>query len=140
MSLLNLICVSTFADAQGRDLPLLMERVMRYNAANAIRSVLLFADGSVMQVIEGESARVGDALQHLAQEPLHRDLVELNALVVDAPRLTDTSLGAARLGGGVVQRLPADLAYFRLSVEEVENRVGAGVARNLLRQFALDYR
>jgi hypothetical protein len=100
--------------------------------------MLLFCAGNVMQVIDGEASATRHEWRRLLQCPYCRDSIVLNEEELDGPVLQGNSLGAQRLPAAVVERPPANVAFFRLSEDAVAQCVRLGIARNLLKQFAAD--
>jgi Sensors of blue-light using FAD len=136
---LNMIFVSALRDAEGHDLPALLKNAMAYNQSTSVRSILLFSAGQVMQAIDGEVAHIRSEWRRLLQCSYYHDSIVLNEEEVPGPSLTGNSLGAQRLPAAVLEGLPAEVAFFKLSEAAVAQRVRSGIARNLLQQFAADY-
>jgi len=139
MALLNVISVSSVINEYGLDLPDILSATLLRNARLQLRSMFLFSGGNIMQVLEGAHEAVNKGMQEIARDGHFVELLELNRVTVDEPRLQTNSLGAGRLSASVLERLPADLVFFPLGASAVEQRVRPGVACNLLAQFARDY-
>lgn len=139
MTHLILILVSGLRDETGHDLPAILHNAACCNPAQSVRSMLLFAGGQVMQAIDGEASEIRRELQRLLRCSYFSDCVVLNEERSQGHSLERTSLGAQQLPCAVHEMLPANVAFFPLSASAVEQQVRAGIARNLLRQFAADY-
>ena len=139
MARLNVIFVSALLNADGLDLPAILESLNSRNRSNSIRSMLLFTDGNLMQAIDGEASEARYELQQIFSSPYYHDSVVLNEEIVDCPSLTCTSLGALRLPPEVITQIPPTVALFTLTENAVAQRVRTSIARNLLKQFACDY-
>lgn len=139
MARLNVIFVSALLNADGQDLPAILESLNSRNRANSIRSMLLFTAGNLMQAIDGEASETRHELQQIFSSPYYHDSIVLNEEIVDSPSLSCTSLGALCLPPAVITRLPPGVALFTLTENAVAQRVRMSIARNLLRQFACDY-
>lgn len=139
MTHLNVIFIGALRDVAGHDLPAIWANAVAGKPSGSIRSMLLFSAGHVMQAIDGEAATIRSEFKRLVHSPYFRESVVLNEEKVPGPSLFGNSLGAQQLPLSVLEKLPADVAYFSLSEGAVTQRVGLGIARNLLRQFAADY-
>jgi hypothetical protein len=139
MDHLNVIFVSALRDQTGSDLPALLEEHAACSHLTSVCSMLLFSDGNVMQAMDGEASEIRCELKRLFQSPFLRDAIVLNEELVNSPSLEGHSLGAQHLTASVLDQLPANVAFFKLSEGAVAQRVRSGIARNLLKQFAADY-
>lgn len=139
MAQLNLVFVSALQSENGSELPGILHGALAHNPSQTLRSMLLFAAGSLMQVIEGEAHLARQEMQRLFSSPDYVDPILLNEVRVSADSLADTSLGALHLPAAVIERVPSGVAVFSLTAHAVDERMRPGIARNLMRQFAADY-
>lgn len=108
-------------------------RVCRANNERAgLTGLLLYHDGSFMQVLEGESEAVRAAYRRIQNDPRHRSLIKL----AEAP-LPQRNFGRWAMAFTDTQSLgPADLdAYSRFLHEPPEARADSPRAIQLLLSF-----
>jgi len=73
--LLGVVYVSTAVPAWSRAaLEELVEGSRRRNSAAGITGLLLYADGSILQALEGPEPAVADLLERIGRDPRHRGL------------------------------------------------------------------
>ena len=68
----------------------------RNNAAVGVTGALLYADGNVMQVLEGPAPAVEATYDRIARDPRHRRVLPLVRGVVEARSFPDWSMGGFR--------------------------------------------
>lgn len=139
MARLNVIFVSALLNADGLDLPAILDSATSRNRSSSLRSMLLFTAGNLMQAIDGEASEARYELQQIFSNPYYRDSVVINEEIVEGPSLSCNSLGALRLPPAVITQIPPSVALFTLTANAVAQRVRLSIARNLLTQFACDY-
>ena len=139
MARICMVFVSDLLNASGQDLPDILACALANPQTSSMGSMLLFAAGSMMQVIEGEADAARAEWTRLLHSPYYRHSILLNEETVATPCLSGVSLGALQLAHAVIAQLPPAVAYFRLSESAIMQRVQQGLARNLLKQFAADY-
>jgi Sensors of blue-light using FAD len=134
---LNMIFVSALLNDEGQDLPAILESAAS-SQSDSVHSMILYSAGNVMQFIDGEASEARSEFKRLFQNAQYVNSIVLSEEEVEAPSLSRSSLGASRLQHSVIEKLPRNVAFFKLSESAVAQRVRLGIARNLLRQFAAD--
>ena len=137
MTRLNMIFVSALLNDEGQDLPAILESAAS-SQSDSVHSMILYSAGNVMQFIDGEASEARSEFKRLFQNAQYVNSIVLSEEEVEAPSLSRSSLGASRLQHSVIEKLPRNVAFFKLSESAVAQRVRLGIARNLLRQFAAD--
>lgn len=137
MTRLNMIFVSALLNDEGQDLPAILESAAS-SQGDSVHSMILYSAGNVMQFIDGEASEARSEFKRLFQNAQYVNSIVLSEEEVEAPSLSRSSLGASRLQHSVIEKLPRNVAFFKLSESAVAQRVRLGIARNLLRQFAAD--
>jgi len=78
MSLIHLVYISSAAQAFSEaDLVALLEHSRRNNEAAGISGLLVYRDGNIMQVLEGEEETVMKTFSRIAKDPRHLGLITL---------------------------------------------------------------
>ena len=92
--LLQITYISSAAHTMnGRELLALLERAKTSNQARGITGMLLYLDGSFIQVIEGESTAVRELQQRIARDPRHHGMVTLMTRTVTDRAFPDWAMG-----------------------------------------------
>ena len=95
--LVQLVYGSTTPRVLGHDELLEILRVSRRNnAAVGVTGALLYADGNVMQVLEGPAPAVEATYDRIARDPRHRRVLPLIRGVVAERSFPDWSMGGFR--------------------------------------------
>lgn len=75
------------------DLLGIVKSATRNNRAVGITGVLLFFDGNILQVLEGEKSVVKDAFQRIKKDSRHRDPMILIERFIEEREFPDWSMG-----------------------------------------------
>jgi hypothetical protein len=137
MALIRLIYVSTGrGDASAAELDAILESAARRNGQQGITGMLLYADGSFMQVLEGEEAAVDETFGRVERDSRHTGI-----FVIDRQPITERSfgrwtMGFKRVGAGQAAVPPAYAPFFEHGFDAT--RIGArpGLALDILTGFA----
>lgn len=118
-------------DSNELELPRILLSARRRNAILGVTGMLLYHEGSFLQVLEGEEKTVETLFERIAGDPRHRRLMVLLRRAIDAPQFSDWSMGFVDVSG-VAGGLPGYSDYVRARSDST--RAGS-VAAQLLRQF-----
>lgn len=138
MSLVQLIYVSTAVEElPAPKLEAILESSVRHNREHGVTGMLLYAQGSFMQVLEGEEAAVDETYGRICQDPRHHQIILLTRDPVARREFASWSMGYKHLGDADFRQNP-DIA--RLFGNEAgtpsPDGADASIALELLRQFA----
>ena len=103
----SLVYVSTAAERVSK--AELLDILARSRAANAeagITGMLLYKDGSFMQVLEGEEAAVRDLYARIRRDPRHLGIVTLVEGEREERSFGDWSMGFQDLGAPEARKVP----------------------------------
>ena len=119
------------------ELVTLLEVSRRNNEKAGLSGMLLYAEGSFLQVLEGEPDALAARYERITVDDRHTSLRLLMDAVVEEPMFGDWSMGfdhvdAARLGGDLPGFTPAS-TYPLVNPNLVTD---AGVAKTLLQLYA----
>jgi hypothetical protein len=94
MSLTQLIYVSTATrELDAEEIRRILDASVRHNAQHDITGMLLYSDGSFMQVLEGEDSAIDEAMSRIAIDPRHHSISILSRSKVAAREFGKWSMG-----------------------------------------------
>jgi hypothetical protein len=131
MNLRQIIYTSHSATLSSSDeLLALLDQSRRANAAAGVTGLLLHADGSIMQVIEGDAAVIAALFERIKRDPRHSGII----LICDEPiarrSYGDWSMAFREISPEEAAHLPG----FRQKPHDVSAR-DRDVARNVMQTF-----
>lgn len=138
MSLRQLIYVSTLVDDARGELPAILETAVRNNKFNGLTGMLLYADGNVMQVLEGEENALYEIYQRIERDSRHHGIFILVDTEIDSRQFENWSMGYRALSAAEIKDFPIAEQFFKFKETEIERRVHPGEALTLLKTFADD--
>ena len=111
-SLLQLVYVSAASvDFSDSDLDRLLEGARSNNSSLDVTGVLLFVDGTFLQVLEGEPRSVRSLYAAILQDTRHTNAMILAERSIDERNFGDWSMGFVR-GRETVRELPGFVDFF----------------------------
>lgn len=84
----------------------LLQTSRHNNAQLGITGALLYKDGNLMQVLEGEKDTVKELYGRIGDDPRHRGVITLMEGAQDAPQFPDWSMAFGDLDGSDVTSTP----------------------------------
>ena len=135
--LLQLIYLSSATRLFSSDeLVALLMQSRANNQRNGLTGLLLYKDGNIVQVLEGERATVERVFDTICQDPRHKDIIVLVRTEVPAREFGEWSMGFRNLQDPEVKLLPGYNEFLNkpLAIEEFASNPSA--AQRLLRVFA----
>jgi hypothetical protein len=137
MALIHLIYVSTaFSELGAGDLERILESAVRRNTALNVTGMLLYADGSFMQVLEGEAAAVDEVFARVENDTRHTGIFLIERAPIDERSFDKWSMGFKRLDAREAAAHPAYAPFFERGFDAA--RIGArpGLAFEMLINFS----
>lgn len=137
MALIHLIYVSTaFSELGAGDLERILESAVRRNTALNVTGMLLYADGSFMQVLEGEAAAVDEVFARVENDTRHTGIFLIERAPIDERSFDKWSMGFKRLDAREAAAHPAYAPFFERGFDAA--RIGArpGLAFDMLIDFS----
>jgi hypothetical protein len=140
MQLSQLVYVSAYFNEYGLDLTDFVQKSFLANKELSVKGMSLFSNGNIMQLLEGNDLEVGRTYQQIKEsantlgvsfEMLHKTL--------DAPSLTETSIGLDRYSFNLMHQPPTGISIFLIGPGEVDKRIRESPAKALMMQFAADH-
>lgn len=109
----------------------------RNNAKVGVTGMLLHADGSFIQILEGERKTVRILADRISADARHRNFMVLYENTADARAFADWQMGFHQLDTSRRE----DAAIFRSTREAIETRVSGadGILRDIVLAFGRDF-
>lgn len=137
MTLIQLIYVSTARqEYDTTELDRILESSVRHNAAHSVTGMLLYLNGSFMQVLEGTEAAVDETYGRIERDPRHTDLFLLERTPIEARSFAGWHMGFRRLGEVEAQALPGFAPFLSHGFDAANIGARPGLALDILRRFA----
>lgn len=134
MSIKQLIYVSALSKSQDPScLAEILRQSIRNNAANNITGMLLYINGSFLQVLEGEPETLEPLYVKICADPRHTGAVKVLDIEVEERQFSEWSMGHATLSGGELDRLSGKNDFFTRG--HCLTELDSGIARRVLTQF-----
>ncbi len=91
----------------------LMEQSRRDNARRGVTGMLLYAEGSFFQVIEGPAGVIDALYERIARDARHRSVVKIVQEPIEARSFGDWSMGLSVLSRRELQQIPGLNDFFQ---------------------------
>jgi hypothetical protein len=102
------------------------------NASLGITGMMLYSEGNIIQVLEGEKSKVEELMFTIASDPRHRGVIVLIQETVEERHFADWSMGFKGVSGEEAEGLSD---FFKSTHSEDEAKLRAGRAKTLLLRF-----
>jgi hypothetical protein len=134
--LIQLIYVSTAAELYSNQaLDKILESSVKHNARQAITGMLLYYEGSFMQVLEGEVSAIDETYLRICNDHRHYDLSVLSREAIINREFPKWSMGYRRLTDEDASKNPAFAPFFSQGFNTAQLGIHPGISLNLLKQF-----
>lgn len=135
MSLIHCIYASAATASLGpRALRALLSRARENNGRLEVTGVLLYVDGSFLQVLEGETEVVDELFLQIAGDPRHHNVTEIIREPIARRAFPDWSMGYAAVTRSELVAISGCNDFF--AGASCLDRVDAGRAKKILHAFA----
>ncbi|WP_138515102.1 hypothetical protein [Rhodoferax bucti] len=132
------IVASSLVDEYGIALPPVIEAAY-FQADNSAHSglhgITLFANGHVMQLIEGDTEALHHAMRNLRNQSKLFGMVPVLREKTPALQARGVAVGVSRFADEIAGQLPGEVQVFPLNAEEVCKRTAPGKVRDMLLDF-----
>ncbi len=135
MPILQLIYMSNLVDGNEMVIPAILESARRNNTKNGVTGMLLYGDGSFVQVLEGDPEQVRQTFECIRNDPRHTAFFKLDELQVKQREFDKWSMGYLKLSSLELKNLPELASLFQVKSGEVARRVAPGLAQAILKSF-----
>ena len=107
---MNLYRVTYVSSATARmtkdDLMMLLRQCREYNSEHGITGMLLYSNGTFLQVLEGNEQQIDDLLQTINKDPRHSDVRMLERREIEQRDYGDWSMGFKRVSADEFKNVP----------------------------------
>lgn len=112
MGLLRVTYVSSATASMSKDdLMVLLSQCREYNSENGITGMLLFSNGTFLQVLEGDEKQIDSLLLTINKDPRHSDVRMLDRKSITERMYSDWSMGFKRVSADELKRVPGLRAF-----------------------------
>lgn len=123
-----------FAPAELQELLLIARR---NNDRDAVTGMLLYEDGTFLQVLEGENDVVEATYQRIAADKRHHKIMLIARFEIDHRSFHDWEMGFFDASGGNLLQLPGYSNFLSKKTVELESLEEGDKAREVLLNFKL---
>ena len=107
----------------------------RNNIRDGITGMLLFEDGTFLQVLEGEEEVVDRTYQRIAADPRHNKILLIARFELEQRSFNDWEMGYFDASGGKLLDLPGYSGFLNKKTVELETLEEGDKAREVLLNF-----
>ena len=109
----------------------------RNNDRDAITGMLLYEDGTFLQVLEGENEVIESTYQRIAADKRHHKIMLIARFEIDHRSFHDWEMGFFDASGGKLLQLPGYSNFLNKKTVDLENLEDGDKAREVLLNFKL---
>ncbi len=136
MALIQIVYVSSLKTLRlESEISNILESSIRHNKENDITGMLLYAGGNFLQVLEGESDRIGETFQRISIDPRHHNIIDIINDPVTEREFSQWSMGFYQLTPEQIQSFPDSVLFFDFGADPQSIKARPGLALSLLRDF-----
>ena len=136
MELSHTIYLSRLVQTNESELSHIVTRSVVSNTASAITGMLLYADGDVLQVLEGEPAKVAALFERIERDPRHKDLFVVAREPIPYRHFSSWSMGYRKLGAHELETLNDYRDVFKSNTQKLTASARPGVALEVMKSFS----
>ena len=132
-SLYQTVYVSSASDLiDEAGLERMLQTIRTKKAQIGVTGILLYADGNIIQVLEGEKALIQDLMLKITTDPRHKGVIVLLNEDIEERHFPDWSMGYRKLSGSEAEGFSG---FLNTTTASEEVQLMAGRARSLLVRF-----
>jgi hypothetical protein len=135
MNPIQLLYTSSLKGKDESVLQPILESARRHNAVTGITGMLLYCEGSFLQVLEGPQTVVHATYERIRVDPRHCSIFKIDQIAVDKRHFSEWTMGFAPLALSDLRTFPELASAFKASDQEVASRVNSGTARKVLQLY-----
>lgn len=137
MSLVRLVYVSSATQRlEDADLARILESSVRHNRTQGITGMLLYLEGTFMQVLEGEAAAISETFGRICQDDRHQDVFLLQQVEISAREFAHWHMAFRRLTSAEILQYPEYAPIIRNSPDFAALGIREGLALEMLKNFS----
>lgn len=119
----------------SEDLTKLLEVARRNNERDGITGMLLYEDGTFIQVLEGEEEIVESTYERISKDPRHCKLILIARFELEQRTFHHWEMGFFDASGGQLLKLPGYTSFLSKRTVELETVEDGDKAREVLLNF-----
>ena len=123
-------------DLSDDELAHILSASVRNNQKTNITGLLLYAKGTFLQVIEGESDVIDELIATIKLDPRHRDIEELMRTQIREPEFSQWHMGYRALSKGDALALPNYAPFFEDGFDSAMLAAKPGECLEIMRALA----
>lgn len=120
---------------QPTELKALLETSRRNNIQNEITGMLLYEDGTFIQVLEGGDDAVESTFNRISKDPRHAKILLIAKFELEQRTFHDWEMGFFDASGGQLLRLPGYTSFLNKKAAEIEDPEDGDKALEVLINF-----
>jgi len=136
LALFQITYLSSLVRDEPEILPAILDAAVRNNKRSGITGMLLYADGNVVQVLEGEKDVVLQTFQSIELDKRHKGIIVLLKQEIASRQFASWSMGFKRLTKADLEKFPDVAHVFEARQDEISVRSRSGAALIILTTFA----
>jgi hypothetical protein len=136
MALIHLIYTSTLVKDEPEVLAAILQTAQHLNKLRGITGMLLHANGSILQVLEGDDADVSTTFQSIEFDPRHQEIYVISKQEIAHRQFANWTMGLRHLSESELDLSPTATQVFNANKLEIAERVKPGAALAMLVLFA----
>jgi hypothetical protein len=117
------------------ELKAILEVSQRNNTRDGITGMLLYEDGTFIQVLEGEDAVVESTFERISKDPRHGKILLIARLELEQRSFHDWEMGFFDASGGQLLKLPGYSGFLNKRTVELERLDEGDKAHEVLLKF-----
>lgn len=136
MSLVRLVYVSSATQPlRDAELARILESSVRHNRTQGITGMLLYLEGTFMQVLEGEDAAINETFERICEDDRHHDVFLLQQVSVAEREFSRWHMSFCHLTPAEVLHYPEYAPIVRNRLDFAALGIREGLALDMLRTF-----
>lgn len=136
MQLSQTIYLSRLVESNESELRDVVTKSIANNSASGITGMLLYADGDILQVLEGERSKVDALFQKISQDKRHKDLFVVANEPIPYRQFSQWSMGYRKLRTEDQDTLNHYCAVFKSNSQKLAASARPGVALEVMKSFS----
>jgi hypothetical protein len=136
MEFFQLIYISSLVANEPETILGILKSSTRNNKRRGITGMLLYSEGRVMQVLEGEKDTVLETFQAIELDVRHCDIFVLVEVEIESRKFASWSMGFKQLSKADLEKFPTAANVFRAQPDEIALRAQPSDALCVLKSFA----
>ncbi|AGX88121.1 BLUF domain-containing protein [Candidatus Symbiobacter mobilis] len=133
--LIQLIYRSDLVGRRETEMASILQSCHYHNKINGITGMLLYSDGSFLQVLEGQPEDVHETFDRICRDPRHCNIVFMTEEGVEERSFAHWSMGYMHLGPEQVAQFPKYARFFQFGFSASELRDNPGTSQELFQMF-----